>query len=289
MSEHADPLVSVVMPTYNRAGTIERAVKSVLLQTYKNCELIIVDDGSKDDTENIVARFKSEKVKYFKNDRNRGVVYTRNFGIKEARGEYVAFLDSDDEWFAEKIEKQLNKALEIEKPLFVFCNGYCEGTEKKYAWDLNINSTFLTYNEKVHPLKQSVPPPSCWFISRDVFEKIGLFDGNLYTWEDPDLVLRMFLGGINIYFLNELLLEWHKSSNNLSSINEKLLGAKEVFLKKHLENMRKDKDYIYRFFCSMAKDYLKLGDKKKSRKYLLDAFKTNPYKISLLKRFLKTI
>ena len=101
------PLVSVIMPTYKHAQFIGRAIKSVLSQIYDNFEIIIIDNYSEDDTEEIVRSFNDERIKYFK-FKNHGIIAaSRNLGIKKSKGEYIAFLDSDDGWEKDKLAKQI--------------------------------------------------------------------------------------------------------------------------------------------------------------------------------------
>jgi len=102
------PMVSVVLPTYNRAHTLGRAIKSVLGQTFRDFELIVVDDGSTDNTKAAVSVFDDPRICYIRHDFNRGANAARNTGVKLSRGEYVALQDSDDEWLPEKLEKQVN-------------------------------------------------------------------------------------------------------------------------------------------------------------------------------------
>ena len=98
------PLVSVVIPTFNRAKVVTRAIDSVLEQTYRNCEVIVVDDGSTDDTADVLRSYK-DKIVYIQ-QKNAGPSAARNRGIRESKGEFIAFLDSDDLWFATKLERQ---------------------------------------------------------------------------------------------------------------------------------------------------------------------------------------
>ena len=117
------PLVSVVMPTYNYAQFIGDAIRSVLDQTYENIELIIIDNYSKDNTEDIVASFGDARIKY-KKFRNNGIIAaSRNVGISESHGKYIAFLDSDDMWKPAKIEKQI-KLLEEDDNIFLVYSRY---------------------------------------------------------------------------------------------------------------------------------------------------------------------
>lgn len=102
------PTVSVVLPTYNRAHLIERAIRSLLVQTFEDWELLVVDDGSTDDTEEVIRRFNDVRMRYVRHEVNRGAPAARNTGIKASRGEYVALLDSDDEWVPEKLRLQVD-------------------------------------------------------------------------------------------------------------------------------------------------------------------------------------
>ena len=102
-----EDLVSIIMPSYNTGKFIKETINSVLNQTYNNWELIIVDDCSTDDTEEIVNAIKDNRIKFLKNSTNSGAAISRNKAIKEAKGKWIAFLDSDDLWKKEKIEKQI--------------------------------------------------------------------------------------------------------------------------------------------------------------------------------------
>jgi glycosyltransferase involved in cell wall biosynthesis len=102
-----DELVSIIMPSYNAAKYIQEAVNSIVNQTYKKWELIIIDDFSTDNTESIIKSIKDDRIRYYKNKKNIGAALSRNFAIKNARGRWIAFLDSDDIWLPEKLDKQI--------------------------------------------------------------------------------------------------------------------------------------------------------------------------------------
>ena len=117
-------LVSIIMPSYNTARFIKETVDSVFAQTYKNFELIIVDDCSTDDTDDVVAPYLSDaRVKYIKNEKNSGAAVSRNRALQEAAGKWIAFLDSDDLWHPEKLEKQL-KFMSEKQCAFSFTHYY---------------------------------------------------------------------------------------------------------------------------------------------------------------------
>lgn len=110
-----DGLVSIIMPSWNTGRFIGESIQSVLEQTYQNWELIIVDDCSTDNTDEVVASFGDARIRYLHNERNSGAALTRNYALREARGEWIAFLDSDDLWEPEKLEHQIK---------FMVDNGY---------------------------------------------------------------------------------------------------------------------------------------------------------------------
>lgn len=100
-------LVSIIMPSYNTADYLRDSIQSVIDQTYKNWELLIIDDCSSDGTDIVVNSFHDKRIHYFKNNRNSGAAVSRNRALREANGKWIAFLDSDDLWFPEKLEKQI--------------------------------------------------------------------------------------------------------------------------------------------------------------------------------------
>lgn len=141
-----DGLVSIIMPSWNTGNYIAESIESVLNQTYKNWELLIVDDCSTDNTDSVVASFDDKRIRYFKNKKNSGAALTRNRAIRKANGEWIAFLDSDDLWSPEKLEKQVKfmndngyvfsyhdfvKIDEKSKPLNVYVSGPDVVTKRK--------------------------------------------------------------------------------------------------------------------------------------------------------------
>lgn len=107
MSNMKDGLVSIIMPSWNTDRFIKASIDSVLAQTYTNWELLIVDDCSTDKTDEVISSYKDDRIKYFKNLKNSGAAFTRNRAMREAQGEWIAFLDSDDLWAPEKLEHQI--------------------------------------------------------------------------------------------------------------------------------------------------------------------------------------
>lgn len=179
--------ISVVIPTYNRADVLERAIHSVLSQTFPPLEVIVVDDGSEDHTPELLDQ-QFPQVSYL-HQANRGVSSARNLGISQARGDWIAFLDSDDEWLPTKLESQ--HLLLKEQPGLKIChteeiwirNGRRVNQMKKHA--KQGGSIFQ------HCLPLCVISPSSVMIHKDVFDQVGLFDESLPACEDYDLWLRI--------------------------------------------------------------------------------------------------
>lgn len=179
--------VSVIIPTYNRARFLKEAIDSVLAQTYQDYELIIVDDGSQDETAQIVKPYQ-DKLKYIFVP-HQGVSKARNIGIQEAKGEFIAFLDSDDLWLPKKIETQV--AFFTFHPDALICQ-----TEE--IWIRNgIRVNPKKYHLKpsgmmfAQSLRRCLISPSAVMMCKTLFDDIGLFDESMPACEDYDLWLRV--------------------------------------------------------------------------------------------------
>ena len=183
-----NPIVSVIIPTFNRAEVVGRAVNSVLNQTFKDFECIVVDDGSTDETDSVLREF-ADKIKVVKTE-NSGVSAARNTGAKLAIGKYIAFLDSDDEWKAQKLQKQLD---------FMQKNGY-RISQTDETWVRN--GKFVNKSAKyIRPsgdifyncLEVCAVTPSSVMMERELFFEYCGFDETIPVCEDYDLWLRMSL------------------------------------------------------------------------------------------------
>ncbi len=179
--------VSVVIPTYNRAALLGRAVTSVQRQTLRPLEIIIVDDGSTDDTRQLVERAFPEC--HYLHQSNRGVSSARNLGIKASRGEWIALLDSDDEWLPEKLAKQLQLLTDLpDHPLCHTGEIWVRKGRRVNAMKKHAKSGGWIFP---NCLPLCVISPSSVLIRRSLFDEIGLFDECLPACEDYDLWLRI--------------------------------------------------------------------------------------------------
>jgi glycosyltransferase involved in cell wall biosynthesis len=182
-------LVSVVLPTYNRAAVVGRALRSVLAQTYGELDVIVVDDGSTDDTEAVVTDVQDPRVRYVRRG-NGGPGAARNTGIALARGRYVAFQDSDDEWLPDKLTKQVAKLLAAPADVGLVVCGHREFRPETVN-ELTVEEFLARGDAKGSLLTGLWYVPATWLARRDVLERAGPFDESLPSCEDHDLAFRL--------------------------------------------------------------------------------------------------
>ena len=268
------PLVSIIIPTHNMAKFLQLSAGSVFKQTYKNFELIIVDDASEDNTEEIIKQFNDKRIKYIKRDQKGGVSSARNCGIDNSRGDYIAFLDADNEWMENKLEKQMFKFENVSDDVGLVYTHYL--------------GIFLTSGEVICEFKgcysgdvEADLAVGCFLgvcaviIRRKCIEKVGYFDPDVDYNEDWDLWLRI-AKYYKFDFIPEFLAKYYVHGNQLSCNLSPMVVAWENFLDKH-KDMYEKMPSIY----SMHLDYLGriscFDDQfKKGRGYFLKSIKYKP-------------
>lgn len=204
-------LVSIITPTYNCAKFIGATIESVLNQTYQNFEMIIVDDASKDNTEEVVKSFKDKRIKYIRLSKNSGPAVARNRAMEEAKGKYMAFLDSDDLWKREKLEKQINF---IKKNKYkIICSDYEQIDEEG-----NKLNKIILCKKKVNYNGILL---SCPVGNSTVFydvSKLGKFKvPNIRKRNDDALWLQILKKEEYMYGQKEVLMEYRIRQNSVSS------------------------------------------------------------------------
>lgn len=215
-------LISVIIPTYNRGKLIRKSVMSVLNQTYTNIEIIIVDDGSTDNTESVIKKINDPRIKYIKYKKNRGACYARNYGIKIAKGKYIAFHDSDDEFISDKLEKQLNNLLKNESDLD-FCRVRVCINQEMYEWPI-IDPKDMKGDWILDRIcKGNIITTAGIIAKKEIFNDI-LFDEALPRLQDYDLAIRI-VTKYKTSFTNEVLLNGYRSNDSISNSDEKLKKA----------------------------------------------------------------
>jgi glycosyltransferase involved in cell wall biosynthesis len=207
--------VSVIMITYNRGHLIEESIRSVMIQTYENWELIIVDDGSEDDTEEVIQRLKDPKIRYYKVNHCGRLGKLRNFGIKMAVGEYIAFQDSDDLWLPKKLELQIDLLKKFPEAAFVLSSSSQFGENAIQVPDYEssyVGNLFLPIlkEKRFHFCGTSL------LFKKSVTYKVGFLDEEIRMMRELHFFLRMsaIYDGI---FTNERLVKVRRHANNTSN------------------------------------------------------------------------
>ena len=223
--------VSVVIPSFNRAKVIVESIKSVLNQTYTNLEVVVVDDCSTDNTEEIVNEIDDSRVKYIKLKKNSGACVARNTGVDNSIGNIIAFHDSDDLWKPNKLEIEMN-ALKNNNADVVFC----AITRHNYGRDDEVfpqlQEGFKTHQEIVEGFFVSTQTILGY---KSIFEKYR-FDKNVRRMQDYDLMVRIAEDN-KVYFVKQALVDVYLQSDSISSnsVNQylKIKESTELFLKKY--------------------------------------------------------
>lgn len=204
-------LVSIIMPSYNTGKFIENTIKSVLAQTYTNWELILVDDRSTDNTDDVVAAFLNDtRIRYIKNEKNSGAAVSRNRALREAKGKWIAFLDSDDLWMPEKLEKQI---------LFMEKNGY----HFSYTNYIEIDEGSIPNGKQVTGPKRITKHgmynycwPGCLTVMYDA-DAVGLVQiADIKKNNDYAMWLKVCKKA-DCYLLDETLAKYRKRSGSISN------------------------------------------------------------------------
>lgn len=265
-----NPKVSVVIPTYNRAHLVGRAIGSVLDQTYQDFELIIVDDGSTDNTEEVVKRFDDKRIKYIKHAKNKGGSAARNTGIKEAKGEYVAFLDSDDEWLPEKLKAEIN-ILENGKKFIICSTGYnfIDQRNKIISYS-KIKSKVIS--QKVVLSAKCITTNDFTAIKEKVIEVNG-FDEKLPARQDWDLWIRITSLGMGYQDSLNLVNKYTMRNDQISSGIKNKLNGTEAILKKHKNLFLSDPIAYGAILRIIGLMYMLNNDRVKTIKYYRKAYK----------------
>jgi teichuronic acid biosynthesis glycosyltransferase TuaG len=225
------PLVSVVIPTFNHAPLLKRALDSVVAQTYSDWEAIVVNNFSTDETIDVVNSFKDDRIKLV-NFKNNGIIASsRNRGIKLAQGKFVAFLDSDDNWYPNKLEKCIDHAMH---GATLVCHG-----------EMWINSDLSTREVMYGPVSRAdyqsllfrgnCISTSTTFIETELLRSVNGFDesAEIITAEDYDLWMRLAATQPTTVFIPEILGEFHRLSNSASSAVLRNLSSEKAVLRKH--------------------------------------------------------
>jgi glycosyltransferase involved in cell wall biosynthesis len=271
------PSISVVIPAYNREETVLTAIRSVLWQSLPPTEVIVVDDGSTDGTAAVVEGFGHPLVRLVR-QANGGAASARNTGVREARCDWVAFQDSDDEWLATKLERQFQaQAADPAAPHVFYCGmfiaGALDGTaggRRKVAYHPDPSVATVSGNLLAPLLRTSLISTQTLVARRQALHAAGLFDDAMRSLEDWDLAIRLArLGPIG--FLDEPLVVQRFTANSITRDMEKRVDAWIHMLSKHAELFAADRQAQLGHLLKIAGSLRRLGDHDRAAGFLARA------------------
>ena len=293
-TENTLPQISIIMPTYNRAGYIMESINSVLQQTYSNWELIIVDDASEDNTEELVSSIKDDRIQFIRTDKTGLGIKIKNVGIKKAKGDLIAFIDSDDLWAPEKLNKQIAALDDYPDAMFSITGAYDfkkTGEPLEYYYKQRDGSRYGNIFISFFRSEASILPQTLLFrrTCMPVIEE--------YVRTDPDSDVE-FLLGLALHYkaviLYEPLLYRRLHDESASSSNWErgyYEGLETISRYKKSRNLPAAiaKDSLFRLYIHFGEDYLKHKESLKAIRHFLKAWKYKPLSIVPLKKTSKAI
>ncbi|MBN1897726.1 MAG: glycosyltransferase [Spirochaetes bacterium] len=273
-------LVSVIIPCYKAAKFIRGTIESVLRQTYKNFEIIIIDDGSRDNTKTVIKDLiRKKNIRYYYHKENLGVSASTNLGIKRSKGLYLAFLDHDDRYFPAKLEICM-KALETGRGDIVYGNAVYQDVERKTK-KIYVPPPKKNYSDFEYILinLNPIPSSSSVMMRKDCFKKTGLFNIDLKAKagvQDFDMWLRLSKAGFKFFHIDQDLIQYNLSRRKGSSLKKEnvrdlIHDLKSVFNRfiKYLKGTKK-KQALTNYYMRLASLFLDL-DKKRSFDYFVQS------------------
>ncbi len=275
--------VSVIIPTFNRANMLIHAVKSALEQTYNDLEVIVVDDGSTDETEEVVKRIAQDdsRLRYLKHEVNKGMQAARNSGLKVARGQYIAILDSDCEWLAEKVATQV--------ALFE------KGSEKLgvvFVSFLSTNSEGKFVTGQIRPIRGEVyadvlarcspAPTSTLMMKKECFERFGSFDENIICWTEDDMCMIFAKEYEFDYDHRPLVIDRYHTDDRVSTNYARSAKGRYNITEKHRSEIlahcgRKTLGWHYRIAGQL---FLEAGDVNSAKDAFMKSYRANPLSLT---------
>jgi glycosyltransferase involved in cell wall biosynthesis len=272
------PAVSVIIPTYNRAEFLRLAITSVLNQTFQDFEIIVVDDASEDHTREVVNNFHDKRIKYIRHEVNKRVAAARNTGVLNSSGDYIAFVDDDDEWLPKKLQMQVALIEASPSTIGGVYTGFIQidqSTGQILGQMLhkrrgNIYNDLLKSNFIGSPV----------LLRRECFDRVGLFDESIEFGEEYDLLLRV-AKEFHFEYVPEYLYKYLFHGNQLTTNVGAMIRGLEAQIRKHGDSFLKHKKHFSNRYISLGVLYFYAGNIGKSRESYSKAIKIYPLAIKV--------
>ena len=289
------PLVSIILPSYNCAAFLPHSIGTILSQTYNSYEIIVIDDGSTDNTKEVLYPF-MQRIKYIRLEQNKGLPTARNIGIRSAQGKYIAFIDADDLWLPEKLQTDI-EYFETHPEVSMVYSKHINIDEK--GDDLNGNTKKQLPSGNIFTQlfsEQNFIITSSVVVRKEVFETTGLFDEQLFNCQDWDMWLRIAFH-FKVAGINKPLVKYRHNPHSLSKNRNNVLKYQKIIIDK-IYNKFKDKEngiheklYKKRLASHYAKAgryYLRIGDKNRANENFGLSLKNAPLNFRSLRYYLCT-
>jgi len=278
------PSVSVVIPTFNRLGTLPRALESVLRQTYDDIEVIVVDDCSSDGSWDYLQTIRDPRLRVIRHETNRGGSAARNTGIKAARAELIAFQDSDDEWLVTKLATQIEEYRRVNSSEFgaIYCAKITNGEGKfgvygprevQYMPLPGYDKTSGDISREL--VRRAMISTQTLVARKDLLEKIGGFDETLKLGQDWDMTTRLSRV-TKFLFVDKPLVLCFTSPDSISKVKANQAVARKTLLDKHFDLISQDKALHAFYLTEIARVYQRTGCWRQSLPWLVKALKIYP-------------
>ena len=270
-------LVSVVIPAYNRVNLLPRAVSSALSQTHQDLEVLVVDDASAEDIRGILSTYHDPRLIYHRLDKNQGSSAARNWGIANAKGRYVAFLDSDDEWRPTKLEAQLAR-LKLKGPGYRACYTKREKVDDVTGKTIDFTTHKVEGDILADTLYRTRLLLSSLVVERSLLLEVGSFDERIRIAQDWDLYLRLAQRTLFAY-VDEPLTLYHLHEGQISNTydgNKAYVESLSLIYEKHKDLYRRDKKARGELLNQIGYYQMTCGMRKEARRSFLGSIRHDP-------------
>ena len=281
------PKVSIIIPTYNRVEFLAISVNSVLNQTFTDFELIISDDASTDNTRQYVKSISDPRVKYICNDKNLGIAATRNNALTSSEGQYIAFLDDDDEWFEDKLTLQIDKIKECPPQTGGIYSGvkYLDVEREKITF---VSVPKIRGKILNSLLSENFLVTSALLLKKECFQKIGQFDTAFRSASDFDMWIRIACE-YEFDYIEKPLIKYKVHNNKITNDNEAVIYSIKLLLSKHKNLYSRHRAAYSSYTCKLGIFYLYDGQLQKARKAFARAIILYPFNLMYYYNFVLSI
>lgn len=271
------PLVSVIIPTHNREDLLGRAIRSVLAQSYRELELIVVDDASTDGTREVVAAFDDPRLHYLRREQGGSAAAARNAGLAIAKGELIAFQDDDDIWLLEKLEKQVPHLLAQGEEVGLSVCSMIWLTGKREAQFVGGEAAFRTLDyRKGKTGDEGLIATPGWLVRRAALEAAGNFDPEMRSWDDWELGLRLWQV-CKFTHLDEPLVVQDRTRGSLMIRNvQAFAGDMQTIMRKHGQMWAGQPVVLSRHYYFIGNCYCRFGGRADGIPWLRKAVQARP-------------